>query len=479
LTSEVVYDVAVIGGGINGTVAAQHLAAAGYSVVLLEKEDFGSGATSRSSRFAHCGLFYLKPEHSILDHVRRPWNFLHGFRTARRMMAARDELGLTNPSSVRPIRVAFPIERGGPFPPWQIDVAFRLLTAPKLNTRSLNYKRLRGDEARRHPFGVLCDANKLAGLALFDEYQFVWPERICIDAALDAERMGARMENYTAVTRIQRSDGRWRLQTNGASPAEICAHVVINAAGSSVDAVNALVGSLPRCSVLSKGAHILVKMPKDCAGLGFVTFGRDGEFFSVAPAGELHYIGPTHTPYDGDPDEARVCEADISHLLEEAAVALPGLRLGRGDVLGAWAGVRPFSYDSAHEVTIRDRVIREMPSAPNLFSVTWGRLVDHRDAAREIVALVRKKLSPSSAAKTMSLPTASSDIEAIASEHIQGLGDVMFRRTSLGWDPRTSAQTARDVASRLGRALQWDANRVEGEVSAYESHRKNVLGIKS
>ena len=66
------FDVIVVGGGINGASTAQHLEAAGYSTLIVDQGDFGSGASSRSSRLLHCGLRYLAPGRSMLDFVRHP-----------------------------------------------------------------------------------------------------------------------------------------------------------------------------------------------------------------------------------------------------------------------------------------------------------------------------------------------------------------------------------------------------------------------
>src|SRR5689334_23382587 len=85
------FDVVVVGGGINGASAAQHLAAAGYKTLIVEKGDFGSGSSSRSSRLLHCGLRYLAPGRSILDFVRHPSRFSTALRMARLAMQAREE----------------------------------------------------------------------------------------------------------------------------------------------------------------------------------------------------------------------------------------------------------------------------------------------------------------------------------------------------------------------------------------------------
>src|SRR3954468_12707739 len=90
------FDVAIIGAGINGSSAAQHLAAAGYRVLLAERGDFGSGSSSRSSRLLHCGLRYLAPGRSIFDFVIHPTRFFNALRMAQQGMQARSEFVRTS-----------------------------------------------------------------------------------------------------------------------------------------------------------------------------------------------------------------------------------------------------------------------------------------------------------------------------------------------------------------------------------------------
>ena len=85
------FDVVIIGAGINGASAAQHLAAAGYRVLILDQSDFASGATARSSRLLHCGLRHLASGDRLVDNL-RPDRLLRALVTAHHDMRARDEL---------------------------------------------------------------------------------------------------------------------------------------------------------------------------------------------------------------------------------------------------------------------------------------------------------------------------------------------------------------------------------------------------
>ena len=208
------FDVVVIGGGINGASAAQHLAAAGYSVLLVDKGDFGSGASSRSSRLLHCGLRYLAPGRSLLDFARHPNRLAVALRMARLAMQARAEFVGTSPARTAAMRLYFPIYRGGPYRTWQIDLAFRLLEGLGPKDVPLDYRRLSPREARGLPLVEdLADFDALEGVAAFREYQFDWPERVAFDAIVDAERLGAVVRNYTGARLAGRGTGRgWRVE---------------------------------------------------------------------------------------------------------------------------------------------------------------------------------------------------------------------------------------------------------------------------
>ena len=115
------FDVIIVGGGINGASTAQHLAAAGYQTLIVDKGDFGSGASSRSSRLLHCGLRYLAPDRSILDFVRHPSRLVVAMRMARLAMGARGEFVRTSGSRTNAMALHFPIYRA-PMQPGRLEL---------------------------------------------------------------------------------------------------------------------------------------------------------------------------------------------------------------------------------------------------------------------------------------------------------------------------------------------------------------------
>src|SRR5260221_7636518 len=140
------FAVAVIGAGVNGASAAQHLAAAGHDVLLVDKGDFGAGSSSRSSRLLHCGLRYLAPGDSMWDFVRRPRTLGIALRMARQAMESRAQMVETAPERTRKAKFCFPIYAGGPYAPWQVSLAFRLLERLGPTSVPLGYKRVAPQE---------------------------------------------------------------------------------------------------------------------------------------------------------------------------------------------------------------------------------------------------------------------------------------------------------------------------------------------
>src|SRR5690606_23073993 len=116
----------------------------GYRVVLIEKNDFGSGSSSRSSRLLHCGLRYLAPGGSLLDFVVHPKRLMTGIKMAKAAIEARHELVSTTPNRAKKMLLCFPIYKGDTYSGWHIDAAFKVLQQFNRGKTPLNYRRLKG-----------------------------------------------------------------------------------------------------------------------------------------------------------------------------------------------------------------------------------------------------------------------------------------------------------------------------------------------
>lgn len=492
------YDAVVIGLGINGTAALRELALAGYSVLGVDMNDFGSGASARSSRLLHCGLRYLAPGRSLWEFVKRPQLFATALKMARQAATARTEFVRADPHRVSAIRVYFPIYEDGPYATWQVRAAFGVLGAMNIGGIPFDYSMLPHDEAVRAPMlRMLRAQDQLKAVASYREYSFIWPERICVDAALDAEAAGATVLNYTRVASCTKvPDGDWRIHLN--NNVEVRAPVVLNMAGIWIDDV--LHATNPRIAKLvlgTKGAHILVRMPDECRSLGIAAINSKGEPFYCLPWGDYHYFGPTETLYEGAKERVFVNTAEIDFLLTEANRLFPSQRLDASQIVQTWAGVRPLTFDNDLPMGNRNRVLHELSNEglAGMVALTGGPLTSHRSAGREARKVVNRLTGKGGNSWMQSLrehaaidrhflqklcadePMAREQLHQILSkERVHTLSDLFFRRLGVAWFERIEPATVRKVASTAATSLNWDEPKTQIETAKFLDELNAIFG---
>lgn len=311
------------------------------------------------------------------------------------------------------------------------------------------------------------------------------------------------MRNYTQASRLARRGDGWDIELTDlptGATATIHASLVLNMAGIWIDKVNANSGaSRPRKVFGTKGCHIVVQMPPECAGIGIVTYNSHNEPFYCIPWRGLHYFGPTETEYDGDLDSIRADDSEIEFLLHEANHLLPGLGLGRKDIVSTWAGSRPLGYDPAFPQGKRSRDIHDLGDSgmPGVLAMTAGPLMTYRSSGEETLEVVQRRLKPSRAsqklvytarrfpadaasppivddwkdARMADLPSAARD------EHATYLVDVMFGRIGVGWTKTLGYEAADKVAAAVAPLLGWDAARTSQEIEAYRAYVRRIFGV--
>lgn len=491
------FDVAIIGAGINGASAAQHLSAAGYRVLVVDQDDFANGASSRSSRLLHCGLRHLANGSSVYGLMMRPDRLLRSLGTVRADMVARDEIVRTIPERVKAMNFCLPIYRDDPYAPWHMDAAFAMLRMTSLGGVPLDYRRYRASRLDQVPVTPwLRDPDKLRSVAVFREYIFDWPERIALDALFDARRMGARVHNYMEVTALTRDDAKnhWRLSLQDVSQDsrahEVTASVVLNLAGAWVDRVIGRTGeNAPRKSNGIKGIHIALQLPPEFADWGIFTYNSLGEPLYCLPWRGIHYVGLTRTPHQGDASGVYATDPEIDWMLGETNRCLPKLGLTRADVLYSWAGVNPLTHDPEEPLGSREIKIHDL-SADNLagmFTLTGGPIMTHRRVANRLLDHVRSVLPPSAREQNIryrpensfgrgegvgiTAPYGQVSPEAIAHsaqhENPKTLADLMMRRLGVGWDVDQGQKLAAQIAGQAAPHLGWSQARTESEIRAY------------
>lgn len=491
----------IVGAGINGCSAAQHLAAAGYDALLVDKGDLGGEVTSRSGRVLHCGLQLLAPRKGVSEFIRRPSEFLMRLRAAKQAAQDHAELCRTMGDSLWPMDIAVPIYRGAGYAGWQVDIGASLIR--RFGKGPIHYRRWKHPSQSPHPFvGALRNTDALESVVAFIDQRFDWPERIAIDAALNAEEIGAVVRNFTSVEGLSRGpDGIWRIELmdrlQPGKPVSVSARIVLNLAGAWVDQVAGRIRtnrSVTPKIIAVKGVYILVKLPPEYRGAGVAGMNRVGEPICCLPWGDLHYIGPTETRFEGDIDDVTPGEDDIQFLLGEIGYSLPGIAVARSDLIMAWAGVRPITSAprSPKGRRLPFNVLHDLGSEglPGMLALSWGIVVNHRSTARRILAVVASKIAPSRDKRPIHYarrrfpPSSSPPLQAdhpaarddvrfcVEHEHAQDLVGVLFRRTGIAWNATLSSKCVEQTAETIGEMLGWDRARIEEEISRFAQHMR-------
>lgn len=488
------YDTVVVGGGIIAAAAGQHLAAAGYGTLLVERDDYGSGTSSRTSRLQHCGLGYLSAASgSIASFLARPRSAIECFSLMRRAMRGRAEFVRTAPERVKPVTFVVPLTRENAIPRWKAWLAFRLMAASDGGCVPLDLQILSAGEARAHPaLQGMAGLDGIHGAMTFTEYQYCWPERIVVDTVMKARAIGMEALNHTAVTALARDGDLWRVTLTAAGASrDVLARAVVNCAGVWVDEITALAGAPHiRRNTGEKGTNIVVRLPESLRGIGFETVTAAGAPFYLIPWGALHYAGPWDSASDGRPEGFRASEAEIAAILDQLGRLFPGFGLRREDVLYSWAGVRPRSLardGKGPAPAVREHDLTD-EGLPNLFTFTGGLLMTHRDAGRRLRRAVARRLKPSGPPRP--LDTASPPVEdmdrvtkasvahAVLNEQARTLSDILRRRLSVGWEPDLGLRHAEAAARFAAPHLGWTSEETAAQIARFIDETVAEFGLR-
>nr|WP_314615121.1 glycerol-3-phosphate dehydrogenase [uncultured Pseudomonas sp.] len=363
------YDLAVIGGGINGVGIAADAAGRGLSVFLCEKDDLAQHTSSASSKLIHGGLRYL--EH-------------YEFRLVREALAEREVLLAKAPHIVKPMRFVLP-HRPHLRPAWMIRAG--LFLYDHLGKR----KRLGASRSLR--FGA--DSPLKPAISRGFEYAdcAVDDARLVVLNAMAAREHGAHIHTRTRCLRAERTDGVWEVELQAAdgSVRTIRARALVNAAGPWVASFikDDLKLDAPYGIRLIQGSHLIV--PRLYEGEhAYILQNEDQRIvFCIPYLDRFTLIGTTDREYSGDPAKVAITEQETDYLLNivNAHFNRP---LSREDILHTYSGVRPLCNDESDNpsAVTRDYTLAlsaEQGQAP-LLSVFGGKLTTYRKLAESAMA---------------------------------------------------------------------------------------------
>lgn len=483
------FDVLIIGAGINGAGVAQQLSAAGYSTLLVDKHDFGAATTSGSSRLLHCGMAYLARLRNFADggYLSYPSRAVGAIEASRRAMRSRSAFVRSSPERLRKLKLYYTVHDDHPHKPWQLDIAFRILRHFESTDVPLGYRRLNRRDIKNSPLLGLVRDNISAAFEIA-EYQFNWPERICVDAALDAESNGAVVRNYTKVESLKLEEAGWTASLmdvrNAGKPITVKARIVVNASGPWVNDVNALTAKtvLPKVQAV-KGVHVYLKLSGESESEGLVTFTKTGKSVYCIPWKDAHYFGYIEHPLSSTPDDVAPTNDEVDELVEEAKQIFPRVGISRDSIITSWAGARPATFDETLAAGRAEMRIHDMSSEglTGMFAITAGNIMTHRQTAEVVRAKIERLLQPSRVAKTLSYrprdakygsPRSKAEqwIECARTEHVVTLADLLFRRVGSAWSANLGQDVVRDAADSIATEMGWSKNEVEKHLAEYRMY---------
>jgi glycerol-3-phosphate dehydrogenase len=384
------FDLIIIGGGIIGAGVARDAALRGLSVLLVEKDDFAGGTTSRSTRLIHGGLRYLR----MLD-----------FKLVKQDLAEREILLKIAPHLVHRLEFVIPLLKSAPF--------YRLSLPPGLWL----YNRFSHGASLPHSYHLsaketvdlepsLKNTDGLVGAYLYYDAQVAYAERLCIENLTDAAAKSAVIINHALVTKLIFKDktatgvqikdqlSGEEFQANG--------RIILNATGPWTDKIlHQFEAGRAYTIRKTKGVHLLTDKISDNA---LVLFAKsDGRLFFVIPWLDRSLVGTTDTDYVAGLDKVYANKSDVDYLVAELGHYFPDFK--RGNIHSTYASLRPLvpkNNKSASDNTRAHRLVdhEQQDGIKGLLSILGGKNTAYRGIAEEAVNLINKKLGRNEACTT-------------------------------------------------------------------------------
>ena len=469
------FDVLVIGGGVTGAGVALDAAARGYRVALVEKIDFASGTSSKSTKLVHGGIRYLP-------------NF--DFALVREALVERGLLLKNAPFLVHPVGFVLPIYKGDRHPvglpfttPWGfglgfiLDIGLWLYDGMAGRHNMKRHRRLSRKEVMRLAPALVTE-NLKEGFIYYDGQTN--DARLTMAILRTAVQYGATVANYAEVTSFLTEDGKVRgahVRDNlGEQNFVVRARHIVNATGVFAEEVEALTeaGSLVQVEP-SKGVHLVFSREDVQIGDDAIVLPEtdDKRILFLVPWESRAVFGTTDTG-SGDLDHPTATQADIDYLLHHLNRYL-SVNLTGDDIISVYAGYRPLlrARSSEHSTAKLSRTHAVLQNASGLVTIVGGKLTTYRRMAQDTVdVLSRRDGSTSMAHPTSNLPLSGSAGWPAAKRDLEAKG------AALGLSPQTIAHLGESYGSHanaLFALIESDASLGERLIDDLPYLRAEVL----
>jgi glycerol-3-phosphate dehydrogenase len=461
-------DLLVVGGGIVGSGVARDAAMRGLRVGLVDRYDFASGTSGRSSRLLHGGLRYLEQGRVGL---------------VREASLEKKIIHRIAPHLAEPLGFVFPTYRGQGRPVWQLRIGVKLYD---LLCSGRNFQPSRG-LTHTETLGMLSQLKpeKLAGAVYYFD-ALTNDARLVIDSLRSAAAHGAAVVNYARFCDSQRDGAEWKCQVEDRETGvkqTIRARAIVNATGPWADKISHSEVKLR----LSKGIHIVIdraRLPVPSAVV--ITQGK--RILFVIPWGQRVIIGTTDTDYQGLPEAVATDSNDVAYVLKAVNEFFPSVQLVHADIISVWAGLRPLIANPDGSPSDISRAHQIRSPEPYWWDIAGGKLTTYRLMAEQAVDQIVKKLQVNAKACRTSIdPILSADEindfsgiqpapctrEAVEhfvrNEWAVHLEDILVRRSGWYYYDRLSNETIQQVADWMAQAANWSADRKNSELSQTRS----------
>lgn len=373
------FDVVVVGGGITGGGIALDAASRGLKVALVEKNDFASGTSSKSTKLIHGGLRYLKQ---------------FDFWLVKEVGSERAIVHKLAPHLVLPEKMLLPLIENGSYGKWLTSIGLKVYDILAQVTGEDQRKMLEKKEAMK--LEPLLPKKILKGAGYYAEYR-TDDARLTIENIKTSLQFGAIALNYATVKDFEYTNDLISgvKVKDGVSGKEftIKSKYVISAAGPWVDELRGINNSNKGKRLhLTKGVHLVFPYEKLPVKQSVYFDIPDGRMMFAIPRGKITYVGTTDTNFDQDKDDVRTDLADAIYLLSAVNNMFPKINLEMEDIVSSWAGLRPLIHEegkSASELSRKDEIFT---SDTGLISIAGGKLTGYRKMAERTVDRIVKQL---------------------------------------------------------------------------------------
>lgn len=373
------FDIIVIGGGITGGGIALDAASRGLKVLLLEKGDFASGTSSKSTKLIHGGLRYLKQ---------------FDFWLVKEVGSERAIVHKLAPHLVLPEKMLLPLIEGGSYGKWLTSVGLKVYDI--LAQVSGDDKRKMLEKKEAMALEPLLPKKMVKGAGYYAEYR-TDDARLTLENIKTSLQYGAEALNYAEVTNFIYKENRVKgvIVKDHFSGDEfsVNANYVVSAAGPWVDELRSINNSKKGKRLhLTKGVHLVFPHHKLPVKQSVYFDVPDGRMIFAIPRGKITYVGTTDTNYNLDKDKVETDFADAIYLIAAVNNMFPSINLEMEDIESSWAGLRPLIHEegkSASELSRKDEIFT---SETGLISIAGGKLTGYRIMAERVVNRIAKKI---------------------------------------------------------------------------------------